>query len=118
MHADTDTANNVEEIMGKTLNNTFAVSIFGPFVGLEFRGGVGGGACLGLWFSMFLVLAKSPLTTHPVQDSSLFKAPFMYKNAVLFNIIPIVKYMISSLTTWGAKKHFHLDSYSLLLHNN
>lgn len=39
MHADTDTANNVEEIMGKTLNNTFAVSIFGPFVGLEFRGG-------------------------------------------------------------------------------
>lgn len=41
MHADTDTANNVEEIMGKTLNNTFAVSIFGPFVGLEFRGGGG-----------------------------------------------------------------------------
>lgn len=42
MHADTDTANNVEEIMGKTLNNTFAVSIFGPFVGLEFRGWGGG----------------------------------------------------------------------------
>lgn len=75
MHIDTGTPNNVEEIMGKTLNNTFAVSIFGPFVGLEFRGG-GWGACLGVFFSTILVLAKSPLNTHCCSRFILFKMPF------------------------------------------